>query len=108
MPDRGGSASAAIRRSFFGWVSNRRPAHDLGRSGLHHPSVHGQRLQVRQSLLKSQPLLVEMVPGTPQFERNLPTRFFPAADNLDDLIEAALVVRLQDLDASLSAGEGTP
>src|SRR6202521_3530149 len=99
MPAPAWLALGATRLSSSRWASSRRPAHRLGRDRLLYAVVDGKRLQVRQRLLESQPLLVEVLAEAPQLERDLPARLLSAADYLDDLVEPAPVMRVQQLAA---------
>src|SRR6202158_247466 len=104
MPDRGSSASGAIPPSFFRLGSSLRwwrPPPNRGRADqLLQAAFNRERLQVRESLLEGQPLLVEVLAGPPQLQSDLPRahsfvrmRVGFCGDNLHDLVEPARVVR---------------
>src|SRR4029077_114818 len=88
--------------------SNPSPPHELRRDRLSHATLDGERLQVRETFLQSEPLLVEVFARTPEVERDLPSGFLVAIHDLEDLIETPTVVARQRLHAGHDGGERPP
>src|SRR5579872_2452535 len=105
----GSSASDATRPACSGWASSPRsrapPQDPLRRDRLHQQAVHGERLQVREPFLQGEPLLVKLVPRTPEVQRDLPSALLVSPDDLDDLLEPPPVVRKEGRDSSLRVVE---
>src|SRR5437868_11685451 len=102
------SGSAATPRTFFRLASSSPPAHGLRRDRLQDKTLDSESLQVGQSFLEGKPLLIEVLARTPQLHRNLPAGLFISSDDLEDLVEPALMVRGQRFDTTGHIGERTP